>query len=292
MQGCVACGAQAVGAPLPQPEHELPYYGRALFVGALGAVVLLTFLTSTIAALFERTPLSFGFWSIVSAAETASWRLKWFALPLSLLFVWAGWRVYVSIRQSPARFTGMRIAHGGLASSMLVALMMLTFIGVTVPERLRQRQRGIEAGFYAKGHTIDRAILQYRQLHQTVPSDLSELKTLPDPDGSIAAALKDIDPKVYSVAYKPSADLASLPKTKPRNLRGAVLRNVAANETTTSAPVEGIIFTNYEMRLPGEDKKLNTADDWIIRDGVVIKPATNASTESTSSTTADATTPQ
>lgn len=279
MQGCVACGAQAVGSPLPQPEYELPYYGRALFVGALGLVVLLIFLVSTTAALFEKTKFSLDFWSIVAAAETASWRLKWFVLPLSLLFIWVGWRVYRSMRQSPARFTGLRLAHTGLASSMLVALMMLTFIGITVPVRLQRRQRGIEAGYYAKGHTIDRAILQYRQLHQTIPSDLSELKTLPDPDGSIAAALKDIDPKVYSIAYKPSADLASMPKAKPRTLRGAVLRNVSTTDTTATAPVEGIIFTNYEMRLPGEDKKLNTADDWIVRDGVVTKPSTNGATE-------------
>ncbi|MGB9181879.1 MAG: hypothetical protein WCB68_21800 [Pyrinomonadaceae bacterium] len=272
MQGCVACGAQAVGSPLPPPEHELPYFGRALFVGSLGAIVLLVFLTSAIAALFERAPFSLGFWSIVAAAETASWRLKWFALPLALHFIWIGWRMTASIRESPKRFAGLRLAHGGLAASMLAALMMLTFIGVTVPERLRRRERGIEAGYYAKGHTIDRAILEYRQLHQTVPSDLNDLKTLPDPSGSIAAALKDIDPKIYSIAYKPSADLASLPKGKPKTLRGAVLRNIAANDNTAAAPVEGIIFTNYEMRLPGEDKKLNTPDDWIIRDGVVIKP--------------------
>lgn len=291
MQGCVACGAQAVGSPLPKPEHELPYYGRAAFVGSLGAIVLLTFLTSTIAALFERVPLSFGFWAIVAAAETASWRLKWFALPLALVFVWLGWRVAASIRQSPARFIGLRVAHGGLAASMLVALMMLTFIGITVPVRLERRQRGIEAHYYAQGHTLERAFLEYSAQYGTKPAYLSDLKKLPDPDGSIAAALKDIDPKDYSIAYKPSADLASLPKTKPRTLRGAALRNISNNDNTAPASPEGFIFTNYEMRLPGEDKKLNTPDDWIVRDGVVKKPLKNGEKEASSSTTDDANAP-
>jgi hypothetical protein len=29
-------------------------------------------------------------------------------------------------------------------------------------------------------------------------------------------------------------------------------------------------FTNYDLRLPGEDKVLNTDDDLIVRDGLVM----------------------
>ena len=41
--GCVACGARAVGPPLARPERELPSYGHALAVSAAGVVLLLAF---------------------------------------------------------------------------------------------------------------------------------------------------------------------------------------------------------------------------------------------------------
>ena len=34
-----------------------------------------------------------------------------------------------------------------------------------------------------------------------------------------------------------------------------------------------LAFTNYEMRMPGADKILLTDDDWIARDGVIMKLA-------------------
>jgi type II secretory pathway pseudopilin PulG len=268
--GCVSCGARAIGAPLAPPEHELPFYGRALFVGTLGSLLLGTFLVSTIIALFERVPFALDFWSFVGAAETAAWRLKWVGLPLALMTLWLGWRICKSIRRAPTRFAGSRLAHAGLASLALVVVMFVTFIGATVPERLRQHQRGLEAGFQARLWTFQRAQLEYRARYGTFPTDIRDLtERLPDPDGSIAAAIAGLD----SNNYKPSVDLASLPsKPKSRNLRGAALRKTSGG-STDDAPTESISFTNYELRLPGDDKKLNTADDWVMRDGMVIKPA-------------------
>ncbi|HYJ46304.1 MAG TPA: hypothetical protein VEV81_06785, partial [Pyrinomonadaceae bacterium] len=49
--GCASCGARAVGPPLSKPISELPFYGRSLFVGAVGGLLLITFLVSTILAL-------------------------------------------------------------------------------------------------------------------------------------------------------------------------------------------------------------------------------------------------
>jgi type II secretory pathway pseudopilin PulG len=270
-EGCVSCGARAIGAPLAPPEHELPFYGRALFVGTLGSLLLGTFLVSTIVALFERVPFALDFWSFVGAAETAAWRLKWVGLPLALIALWMGWRMCAGIRRAPGRFAGSRLAHAGLASMALVVVMFVTFIGATIPERMRQHQRGLEAGFQARLWTFQRAQLEYRARYGTFPTDLRDLtERLPDTDGSIAAAIAGLD----STNYKPSVDLASLPsKPKSRNLRGAALRKTSAGGSTDYAPTESISFTNYELRLPGDDKKLNTADDWMMRDGVVIKPA-------------------
>jgi hypothetical protein len=38
-------------------------------------------------------------------------------------------------------------------------------------------------------------------------------------------------------------------------------------------PDESVTFTNYEVRLPGEDKLMGTDDDWMIRDGLIVRPA-------------------
>jgi hypothetical protein len=270
-QGCAGCGARSVGPPLARPEHELPSYGRALLAGTCGAILLLTFAASTGAALYEQDSFSLAFWSVVSAAETAAWRLKFLALPLALVSVWLSVALCRSIRREPRRFMGSDLAHSGLAASALVAVMMLTFIGITMPERLRQRQRGIDAGIYAEGYTIQRALLEYRARYGTYPTDMKDLRErLPDPDGRIATALDAIDIK----GYTPRADLASaMPKTKTRRARPAVMRRAALDGSTDDGVDEKVSFTNYELRLPGEDKLLNTEDDWFMRDGVILKPS-------------------
>jgi hypothetical protein len=288
--GCAACGARAVGEPLARPEHELPSYGRALFVGAVGVLMVATFTGSTFIALLERTTFSLDFWSVVAAAETAAWHLKWLALPATTLALWAGARLSASIRRAPSRFAGRSIAHGGLAASALVTLMIVTFIGVTVPERLRQRQRSIDAAYRAQLYTIARAQLEYRALNGTLPASLEDLgdqRRLPDPDGSIAAALATVDPK----GYKSWSVQARLPEPKSRKARSTALRRVSLTSSTDDMPDEGVSFTNYEMRLSGEDKILGTDDDWMIRDGVIISPSQATQQASSSPSAGDESAP-
>jgi type II secretory pathway pseudopilin PulG len=269
-EGCVGCGARAVGPPLARPEYELPSYGRALLVGAAGLILLLSFTASTIIALFETTPLTIGFWPLVSAAETAAWRLKFLALPMSVAVAWGGWLIYLSIRRETLRFAGHDFARFGLAASALVAVMIAAFIGVTVPERLRQRQRGLEAAVEAQGYTLQRALLEYRLRYKTYPTSFKDLQDgLPDRNGSLAAALSNIDPSTYI----PSANVADASTAKPSRLRGAALRRVSTNTSTDDSVNERISFTNYTVRLPGADKIPNTDDDWLMRDGVLFRPS-------------------
>jgi hypothetical protein len=269
--GCPGCGARAVGPPLARPEHELPSYGHAFAVTASGALLLAIFLASTAAALYAQDTFSPGFWTVVAAVETAAWKLKFLALPFALLAVWMSVSLCRTIRREPQRFIGARLAHAGLASSALVALLIVTFIGVTVPERLRQRQRGIDAGIYAEGYTIQRALLEYRARYGTYPTDMKDLRErLPDTDGRLAAALDAVDVR----GYTPRADLASaLPKAKTRRGRPAAIRRAALDGNTDDGLDEKVSFTNYELRLPGEDKMLGTEDDWLMRDGVILKPS-------------------
>ena len=265
--GCQACGAQPVGEALPKPENELPYYGRSLLLAVIGTVMVVVFLTQTIIALVQKAPASLGFWSFIAAGETAAWRLKWIAIPITLIVLWAGRKIYRSMLTAPERFCGLGYARTGLWASAMVPVLIALLIGVTVPERLRQRQRGIEAGFHAQGYAIDRALLEYRLQFGTLPTDLKDLSRLPDKDGSIASALASVD----ITGYKVTADVAALPTKKPQQLRGAVIMNASINNATDDSPQEGLSFTNYELPMAGEDKIMGTEDDFLVRDGVITK---------------------
>ena len=265
--GCGSCGAQSVGEPLPRPENELPAFGRSLLLSVVGCLMLIAFLTQTIIALVQKAPSSIGIWTVVAAAETAAWRLKWVAIPVTILVLWAGRKLYRSILEEPSRFCGLRFARTGLLTSIVVPALVLLLIGVTVPERLRNRQRAIDAGVHAQGYTIDRALLEYRIQFGTLPTDLKDLTRLPDKDGSIAAALAGVD----VTGYKATADLAALPSKKRPALRGAVIMNASINSATDDLPSEGVSFTNYELPLAGQDKLFGTEDDFIVRDGVITK---------------------
>lgn len=290
--GCQACGARAVGEPLPRPERELPSYGRSLLLAVTGTLMSLAFLGQTFISLTERSSrgaksnlaflsmIPLDFWSWVAAAETAAWRLKWVMIPVTLLVALGGRKLYRSITQSPSNFCGARYARAGLLASATVPVLILILIGVTVPERLRHRQEGIEAGVQVTGRTFDRAVLEYKLKYQRVPSEPNDLRQLPDPDGSIAAALQILDPS----GYEPRAEIAS--KQKPQPLRGAAIRNASLNTLAEEPINEGLTFTNYKLRLPGADKLLGTADDFLVNDGLITK-ATEAATGGTANTAPD-----
>jgi hypothetical protein len=262
---CQSCGAAPVGEPLPRPERELPSFGRSLVLTVTGALLVLVFLTQTIISLLGRA--SWSFWSWIAAAETASWRLKWAMIPVTLLVFYFGGKLYRSIKNSPVRFCGLRYARSGYLASAVVPLLVLILIGITVPERLRHRQWGIEARTNSLIYRFDRASEDYREKFGGIPSDPKDLlKELPDPDGSLAEALNNLD----TSGYRPTADLAAMPNKKPQQLRGAVIRN-ASISTGDDAPGERLSFTNYELPLPGPDKITGTDDDLIVRDGVIFK---------------------
>ena len=136
-------------------------------------------------------------------------------------------------------------------------------------QRLRQRQDGIQAGINATLYRTDRALVEYREKFGTLPSDLMDLSRLPDADGSLAAALKGIDPAGYTAV----SEVAAVPTKKPQPLRGAVILNASVALTADDSLSGGISFTNYELRIPGSDKLMNTEDDLIVIDGVTYRPS-------------------
>jgi len=267
--GCVSCGARAIGPPLAKAEYQLPSFGRASVAFGSGVALLATFSGLLIAVLVENKSSRPGFSTILSAGEVAAWRAKWAAIPIVIAVVVASAKLARSIKVNPSHYIGLRAARVGLSSAVTVAVLVATLIGITVPARLRQRQYAIEAGMYARMYTLHRALLEYRDLHGTFPTDQDKyaeaLRTLHDPDGSIAEALRFADPNGYSATTQLAA---ASTKGKPLVARGTAFRNVSL--TTTSEPA-GVSFTSYELRLPSEHRLFASDEDFILRDGVVMK---------------------
>jgi len=268
---CEACGAHAVGPPLVRPEKELPSYLSALAVAASSALLLVVFLVKTLLSLLEQKPVGFDFWNVVAAGETAAWRLKWLALPLSFAIIWLGTRVSARIAREPSRFTGFRLAEAGFKLSVVLAVGLTVLIGLTIPERLRQRERGIEAAKNVEGYEAIKVLYEYRARFNSFPATAEDLQKLPDPDGSVARLMASM----RSEAYEPQSAIAALPpataKTSAPRAANVPMRPVALR-TAVGGDVAGeaLSFTNYKLRLPGKDSTLGTADDLMIRDGMII----------------------
>jgi hypothetical protein len=227
----------------------------------------MVFAAETGIALATHKPFSLGFWSWMAAAETAAWHLKWAMIPLTFLVAFGCRKIYRSILEAPDNFCAPRYARNGYIASAIVPVLVLLLIGITVPARLVNRQISASAAEKARGFATARLLLQYRDSFGKYPVDKKNLTDLPDPDGSIAALLKEIE----SSEYKPSAEVAAVPKKNPRPLRGEVIRKASLSTVVDEPLSEGLSVTNYELRLPGNDKIVNTEDDLIVRDGMVYR---------------------
>jgi hypothetical protein len=267
---------------LAKAEHQLPSFGRASFVFASGFAVLCTFLGLLISVLVENRSAWPGFWTIVSAGEVAAWRVKWASIPILVTLLIAGVKITRTIKQNPSQYIGLRAARFGLVSAAVVALLIATLIGITVPVRLERRQWGLEAAMAARAYTLHRALLEYREVHGTYPTDpdkyVEALRTLPDADGSIADALRYVDPN----GYQATAQLAAAStKSKPMVARGVALRNAS---TTPPPEPTGVSFTSYTLRLPSEHRLFGSDDDFVLNDGVVTKASEAGSSPNLSRT--------
>jgi len=271
--GCVACGARAVGPPLARPERVLPGYGHALAVCAAGFVLFVALAVGFVAALFERETFELGARSLLRAAETAAWRLRWSALPAGLALSYLCSRLYARMRREPARFVGHAHARAGLALTAAVALALVAFVGITIPERLRSRELARRAAENAILYETDITLTRYKRRFGTYPATLEDLRRLEDPDGSVAKLLAVVGPG----EYRPETDLASLTagRAKARVRRASTQRVRAGADDSTG---EGIVLTNYELALPGRDRVLGTDDDLHIRDGVIVEGPRRAAT--------------
>lgn len=264
--GCPSCGARAVGPPLAKPEHQLVSYGPAIVTSAGGFALFVAFLGFVAAAWIVGKGAVVRVSAIINAGEIAAWQLKWIAAPMAVAVLWGGSRLIRTIKNAPDNFGGLRAARTGFTAAIATVTIIVALIGVTVPERLRRHQWAVEAAENARAYTLHRALLEYRDLHGTLPPQddlVNQLKTLPDPDGMIADALRLVDANGYQAS---TVVAAAAPKTKAL-AKGAALRNASL---ITNPDPPAVSFSNYELRLPGADKKLNTEDDLVVRDGLIM----------------------
>jgi len=238
----------------------------------MGSLMVLVFLSQSVIAFVQRRSFTLSFWSFMNAGETAAWRLKWLAIPTTFVVLFVGRKLYKSIVMDPQRYCGSSFARCGFVASTLVCACIAFFIAISIPARIHNRQLAAEAAYEAYALRVDRGFFEYAMRYQTLPSDPQDLlNRLPDPDGSLATALRELGP-LGPAAYKPSgSDLASLPQRKPRRLQGLVIRNASIDSASEDRLPAGWSFTNYDLRLPGPDKILGTDDDLIVRDGLITK---------------------
>jgi hypothetical protein len=261
-----------VGPPLAAPERLLPSYGHAFAVCAAGLLLLLAVVGAAIGSLLQFEEFALDAKTLLRAAETAAWHLKWTALPVGFVLTGLCAWLYARMGREPSRFVGHRHARFGLITTAAVAFALAALVGVTVPERLHMRELGQRAAENAVLYETDLALARYRKRFGTYPAALTDLRRLEDPDGSIARLLSVIAPG----EYKPETDLASLSMgrtAKTRGRRRAGTLPVSAADTTDP----GIALTNYGLTLPGRDRLLGTADDLHIRDGRIHEAAPSAS---------------
>jgi len=228
----------------------------------------MVFVTQTLVAFVQRFSGEYGFWNWVAAGETAAWRLKWVSIPVLFAILWFGRKLYRSILLQPQRFCGLDYARGGLVAASTVTLLIALLIGITVPARMEHRRVSNEAAIRAQGYALESALTEYKIKYKTYPADLKDLADrIPDADGTLTAALLNLDPN----SYRASADVAANATEKSRPLRGTVIRKASFSPATDDTPSGGLAFTNYTLLLPGEDKITGTEDDWIVRDGMIMK---------------------
>jgi hypothetical protein len=226
------------------------------------------FLVQTVVVWFQKFSDSFGFWNWVAAGETAAWRLKWISIPVLVITVTLGRKLYRSIQLQPEKFCGLKHARRGLLASSIVVLLIALLIGVTVPARLRQRQEAKDAAILAQWYTVERALVEYRIKYKTYPANFKELQErISDPYGSLAEAIEALDPE----GYHPIGEVAALTTEKPRSLGGVAIRKASMSSATDDATPGGLSFTTYVLRMPGEDKILGNEDDWVGIDGMIKK---------------------
>lgn len=241
-----ACGARWVGPPPTESISAVPrlIYGMLALAVIVGAVAVQVALTIRSVYLSDlKWP-----WELFL---TTSYLSK-FILPVVALAALLAWRGVRRARSRPTEYGAGRLSRSCLVASLLVFVLDAGVLLARVPDMLENRRIKQEAYTRAMLHKVNDLITQYRQQYGAYPERLIDLQEM---DPTIRPILDYWD---HQLVYTPmSAEFAS---------RGG------------PAP-----FQNFEVISRGRDGVLGTADDIVMRDGVIL-PRPSAETTADSST--------
>lgn len=261
---CGACGARSVAEPLVAPEVILPRLGAALTALGCALLVFAVFAGVWLLGNDFKVARVLLVWALGSSTELTrsllaadpnlpyyrifsydAYRLAFFLsfglIPLSLLGVWLARRAARLARREPARFGGWRLARASLALSLLLFLAFSAAAVSSIPRAIEQGRAKHRAATYAIMYQYDLALRKYYREYGTYPEPselLAELQQVSD------EPLPPLDYWQSSLAYTTASLIAS--KDGPPG------------------------FSNYQLVSPGPDAILGTADDLIMRDGMIV----------------------
>jgi hypothetical protein len=264
---CAACGARHVDEPLAPPAVKLPRLGPAFTALGLALTLIAAFFilwllsndmkvarTLLVWMLGDGTPLTrawlqadpdLPYYRIFSYdAYRLAFYLSFGMIPLAFIGLWLGRRAVKLARRDPARVGGLRLARSSYALSLLLFLSFGAAAVSSIPRAIEQGRARRLAATRAAFYQLHSALNKYYREHGTNPPELADLLR------ESKERLPQVDYWERAIVYSPGSLIAA--KDGPP------------------------AFSNYELRSAGPDGILDTADDIIMRDGVIVTAPTEA----------------
>jgi len=163
-------------------------------------------------------------------------------LALAPLAAFLGLRAIRATRRDPVRFGGRRTATVGLVLASLVGVGVSVRMLAGIPRVLREREESRAASTRAQMHHLAGELQRYRARYGAYPVRLNDLTKLEGEPGT-PDSRDSWEQKISYVGY--TGELATAGRPSAFN-------------------------TEYELRSPGPDGIQNTADDVVMRTGIVV----------------------
>ncbi|MCS6803714.1 MAG: hypothetical protein RMM98_00885 [Acidobacteriota bacterium] len=228
-----SCGARWVGPPIVAPMVQVPRLGYGLTATALIMLAIIIQLVITGRALYFTNQT--WRWELFL---TTSYLARFF-LPVMLLAAYLAWKGLRLATTRPNEFGGRRLARAGLGLSLAACLINASIFAARIPDLLENRR--IKQRMYTEAmmYKLTNAITLYRQQYGSYPTSLIDLQEM-DPEIRIV-----LDYWENPLDYQP----------------------LSAVVASSAVPLP---FDHYLLRSRGPDGIAGTADDIIMRDGVIV----------------------
>jgi hypothetical protein len=176
---------------------------------------------------------------VLTAALVFTW---WLALG-GVAVVWLAARAMKLARRDPESYGGYSVAAGTLVLTLVSGAGLAAFEISRIPEYFKKREiRELVATESAFWHCRSATLEDYRNKYGSYPKDEEAIKKL-------TGQAMPVDSWGNPIKYRSNPDQVA------------------------GVDIPVIELTSFELRSPGPDGKLGTADDIVMRDGVFLTPA-------------------